>query len=52
MTLYMRLCLRPNAKTGLLQIATKKANDIARLANLLGEPLELLQKRTGDCARP
>ena len=33
-------CLRPNAKTGLLQIATKKANDIARLANLARRPFE------------
>ena len=36
MTLYMRSAYDPTLKRGLLQIATKKANDIARLANLLG----------------
>jgi hypothetical protein len=37
MTLYMRSAYDPTLKRGLLQIATNKANDIARLANLLGD---------------
>ena len=41
---------RPDAKTGLLTDSHSKANDIARLANLL-ETIRTLQKRTGElCA--